>query len=165
MRLTAFPVVESGIEFNFSAALWCDKHDQTNTVFPGVDFIVEEPDRQVWLEVKNWEPATLTARRRGGQRRAFLAAMASNVYFRDTLRSKFIGTCAYLFLTGAMPSKEILYITLLESPRMDSYTMDTRTIKLRALVRRNVWQVPVDAAVVDLARWNAAFPQYSARAL
>lgn len=45
---------ESKISFDFSAALRWTKHDRINTVFPGVDFIIEEPDRQIWLEVKNW---------------------------------------------------------------------------------------------------------------
>lgn len=41
MRIVTYPVVESDIAFDLSAAAWCEKHDQTNTVFPGVDFIIE----------------------------------------------------------------------------------------------------------------------------
>jgi len=98
---------ESGIEFDFSAALSCSKHDAVNRVWPGVDFVVEEPARWIWLEVKNWEPAALPPRRRGGQRRSFLSKMRSSTFFSEVLRAKFIGTSAFLALTNQHPNKDI----------------------------------------------------------
>ncbi len=171
MRLTAFPEQESDLLFDFSAALRCDKHDATNTVFPGVDFIVKEIDRQIWVEVKNWEGASIPASRRGGQRRSFLAKLNSRVYFKETLRAKFIGTCAYLALTDAPLREDVVYIALLESPRMDSALMLQATTRLRNLVKRDpLWYftdangnrvaILVNAVVLNVSEWNARFPQY-----
>lgn len=176
MRLTAFPVDESDLRFDFSAAVWCDKHDATNKVFPGVDFILQETDRQIWLEVKNWEGSSIPARRRGGQRRSFLAKLSGNVFFKETLRAKFIGTCAYLALTDRAVQGDILYIALLESPHMDAALMLRATERLRSLVyRTGVWHytdadgeripIRVNAVVLNLPEWNTRFPEYPATAI
>lgn len=163
MRIAAFPVEESELRFDFSAALWCDKHDATNTVFDSVDFIIKETDRQIWLEVKKWVDIPP---RRGGQRRSFLAKMKSKVYFRETLRAKFLGTCAYLALTDAFIRENILHVALLESPRMDSALMLRATERLQSLVRtrfdsvNNGISLQVRAAVINVAEWNALFAEY-----
>lgn len=166
MRIATYPIIESDIAFDFSAAVWCEKHDQTNTVFPGIDFIIEEVDQQIWLEVKNWEGASVPLQRRGGQRRSFLAKIVSRAYFNDTLRAKFIGTAAYFAFTGRLPSKLVLYIVLLESPRMTADYKSLAQTRLRGLIERSrLWSVPVTTTVVTLADWQALFPQYPARAL
>lgn len=119
----------------------------------------------MWLEVKNWEGASVPARRRGGQRRSFLAKITSNAYYSDTLRAKFIGTLAYLTLTNRSPTKPILYVVLLEAPRMTLAYKSFAQSRLRSLIQRSSWHVPVTTLVVDLAEWQARFPQYPARAL
>lgn len=157
---------ESDLEFDFTVAASAVKHDATNTVFPGVDFIVDETTRWLWVEVKNWEGSSVPARRRGGQRRAFLAKIKSRPYFSDTLRGKFTGTLAYLALTSNHPTKEILYVALLESPRMDSALMLHATNRLNGLVKRDsIWHFHVSAVVLDLAEWQARFPDYPTRRL
>jgi hypothetical protein len=154
---------ESGIEFDFSAALSCSKHDAVNRVWPGVDFIVEEPARWIWLEVKNWEPAALPPHRRGGQRRSFLSKMRSNTFFSEVLRAKFIGTSAFLALTNQHPVKDIVYVVLLESPRLDSALKLHATTRMRGLIpRRGPWFVNVEIAVLNLADWNRLFSGYPA---
>lgn len=158
--------VESDLEFDFTASPYAVKHDAVNQVFPGVDFIVDEITRWLWLEVKNWEGSSVPARRRGGQRRSFLAKLNSKTYFTDTLRAKFTGTAAYLALTNAHPSKEILYVALLESPRMDSALMLRANDRLNQLVKRDkIWHIPVNAAVMNLAEWQTRFPIYPTRAI
>ena len=159
---------ESDLEFNFTAAVSATKHDAVNNVFPGVDFIVnfivEETACWLWVEVKNWEGASVPARRRGGQRWAFLAKMKSDRYFKEILRGKFTGTLAYLTLTGNPPQNAILYIALLESPRMDSALMLHANHRLRGLVeRQSLWTIPVNAAVLNLSEWHARFPDYPTR--
>ncbi len=154
---------ESGIEFDFSGALCGSKHDAVNRVWPGVDFIVEEPTRWIWLEVKNWEPSALPPQRRGGQRRSFLSKMRSGVFFTEMLRAKFIGTGAFLALTNQHPAKDIMYVTLLESPRFDSALKLHAMNRMRGLIeRRGLWFVNVTVAVVDLADWNRRFSGYPA---
>lgn len=171
MRLTTFPEPESDLLFDFSAAIWCDKHDATNHVFPGMDFIVKEAHQQLWVEVKNWEGVSIPASRRGGQRRSFLAKLKSNVYFKETLRAKFIGTCAYLALTDAPLREDVTYVALLESPRMDAALMLHATTRLRALVKRDtLWHITnasgnraaliVNAAVMNVTEWNMRFRDY-----
>ncbi len=157
---------ESGIEFDFSNAVSCSKHDAVNHVWPGVDFLVEEPARWIWLEVKNWEPAALPPRRRGGQRWSFLSKMKSNAFFAGELRAKFIGTSAFLALTDQHPVKDIVYIILLESPRFDSALKLHATTRMRGLIPRSgPWFVRVEVAVVDLGDWNSLFSGYPATAL
>ena len=153
---------ESGIAFDFSAALSGSRHDAVNRVWPGVDFIVEEPTRWIWLEVKNWEPAALPPHRRGGQRRSFLSKMRSNTFFSEVLRAKFIGTSAFL-LTNQHPVKDIVYVVLLESPQFDSALKLHATTRMRGLIeRRGLWFVNVTVAVVNVADWNRLFPGYPA---
>jgi hypothetical protein len=158
--------IESEIEFDFTRSSLAVKHDAANTIFPGVDFIIEEPHRWIWVEVKNWEGASVPAARRGGQRRSFLSKLRSNVFYTDTLRAKFTGTTTYLVLTGNHPKKEVLYIALLESPKMESALMGHASRKLSQLIKRDsLWQITVNAAVMDLAEWNARFPEYPARSV
>lgn len=155
-------VRESDIEFDFTAALNAHKHDDINEVFPDIDFILEEPTVEIWLEVKNWEGSSVTPNRRGGQRRAFLARMRSKEYFKETLRGKFVGTVAYRCLMNQHPTKDIHYIVLLESPRMDSALMFHATNRMRGLIVRRNWKVGVTVSVMNLSEWNARFPQYPA---
>jgi hypothetical protein len=154
---------ESGIEFDFSAALSCSKHDTVNRAWPGVDFLVEEPTRWIWLEVKNWEPSALPPRYRGGQRRSFLSKMKSKTFFTEVLRGKFLGTSAFLALTNQHPAKDIVYVVLLQSPRFDSALKLHAIDRMSKLIpRRGPWFVNVGVAVVDLRDWNRLFSPYPA---
>ncbi len=158
------PYNESGIEFDFTAAVRHSKHDAINRYWPGVDFILEEVHRSIWLEVKNWEPASLPPRRRGGQRKSFLSKMRSSRFFTETLRAKFLGTTAFLTLSGVHPPSEILYVILLESPRLDSALMLHATTRMRGLLpARGPWSVAIGVVVVNLAHWNVNFAIYPAR--
>lgn len=153
---------ESDIRFDFGIVVPCRRHDEANRIFPGVDFIIEEPARDLYLEIKNWEGSSMPARRRGGQRRSFLAKLRSREFFKNELRAKLTGTIAYLALTGNAPRRTILYIALLESPRMDSALMLHATDRLKSLTERATWHIPVNAAVMNLSEWNKRFPQYPA---
>ena len=164
---------ESGIAFDFSAAVSHQKHDAplVNQVWEGVDFIIEEPDRWIWLEVKNWEPSTMLPRERSGARRTFLAKMRPvNGFFTQVLRAKFVGTVAFLCLTGAAPTKKVLYVMLLESPKLDS-AMKTRAGDImRSQIPKkgplNVpWRIRVSVLVLSLADWQSTFVQYPAQGL
>ncbi len=171
MRITSFPVQESEIEFDFSAAHTCDKHDETNKVLDAVDFILDEPTRSVWLEVKNFEGKSIAPRMRGGARRKFLAKMrVQNGFYRDELRAKFVGTAAFFWLTSVPFSKPVVYVVLLESPRFDSALKLHAKEMMRKLIPTRgshlaPWAHKVTVAVVDVTEWNLRFPDYPARVL
>lgn len=161
-------VEESGIAFDFTAAHSLVKHDAQNQVWPAVDFLIEEAESWVWLEIKNWEPATLPEPHRETARQKFLEDITRQSYFRD-LREKFFGTCTFLTLTGQPPTQKILYVVLIESPRFDP------ALKLQAMKRLQdamptqqkgtVWAtIPFAVVVVDLAEWNRRFSEYPAKA-
>ena len=86
---------ESGIRFDFSGAAHSEKHDEENRKFPAVDFLVHEtPGNWLYVEVKNWEPASLPAHAQAESRADFAAKMRSAVFYQE-LRNKFLGTSAF----------------------------------------------------------------------
>ena len=166
--MSAGIVTESGIAFDFSKAKSFRKHDAVNTFWPGVDFEIELFDGPfIWLEVKNWEPSDLSPQRRGGQRWSFLCKMRSKSFF-TAMREKFLGTSCYLGLTQNHPQTDILYIVLLESPRLSPALLSHTTTRMRGLIpaqggKTTKWQVGIQVAVMTVAEWNRRFPEYPAR--
>jgi hypothetical protein len=172
---------ESGIEIDLTNATAHEKHDAINTIWGGVDFVIEEAnqggvdfiigeiDRQIWLEMKSWSPRVIPPHRRGGQRRSYLSKMKSKE-FPKSLREKFLGTCSFLTLTGNPPNAPILYVLLLESAPTDTALRVHMMTRLRSLIpTRGVtarpWSHTISVVVVDVAEWNSRFPQYPARLL
>jgi hypothetical protein len=49
--------VESGIELDLARCPGHVKHDAVNRVWPGVDFLIEEPAACIWLESPKLDPA------------------------------------------------------------------------------------------------------------
>ncbi len=143
---------ESGLEFDFSAAISATKHDTVNTVFKGVDFVVTDRDGHLWVEVKSWSPNVIPPHRRGGQRRSYLSKMG-----RLGRRG---GT-----LTGAPPNAPVRYVMLLESVPTDAALRSHLMTRMRNVIRRqgaaSPWTHPVEVAVVDVAEWSARFSMYS----
>jgi hypothetical protein len=162
--------VESNIEFDFSRAVRVTEHDKptghNNNIWPGVDFCIEEPLEWIWLEVKCWAPGHIAPRRRGGSRWSFLCKMRSNVYAQE-MRSKFLGTTAFLAWMHAFPLAPTTFVLLFEPPHpMDSALIGSRITRMRQLVvNRAPWVQPIHVAVLTLHDWNARFPHYPARLL
>jgi hypothetical protein len=156
--------VESGIEFTYTPPASFIRHDTNDREWPAIDFIIDEGAQWIWLEVKNWEPSALPPRFRGGNRRSFLSKMRSNSWFSQVLRGKFLGTCAFLAHAGTFQAKDLVYVALLESPRMDSALMLHASSQLEHLVQiAGPWQHKISAAVMNVTEWNLRFPEYSAR--
>lgn len=159
-------IVESGIEIDFTPAVSVVKHDLLNSVWPGVDYIIDDGAQEIWLEIKNWEPTGMSAKRRGGQRWSFLCKMRSKTFFREELRGKFLGTTSFLCYTGTPPIRPVLYVVLLESPRFDPVLMPHVNDRMRGLLRPHVaWRPPIAVAVLNVSEWNSRFPHYPARTL
>ena len=159
------------IEFDFTRAVSAVRHDgsapgHSNSVWPGVDFCIEEPPEWIWLEVKSWDPTHIPARDRGGSRWAFICKMKSKLFTKD-MREKFLGTTAFLAWRNLLPLAPTRFILLFQPPRaLDSALLVTFQSRIKSQVPNlALWQEPVFVAVLDLAEWNRRYPQYPARLL
>lgn len=159
---------ESGIRFDFSGAAHSEKHDAENRAFPAVDFLVHEtPGNWLYVEVKNWEPASLPAHAQAESRADFAAKMQSAVFYQE-LRNKFLGTSAFLTLMKKpQPTQRVLFVVVLESPILTSEFLSHAITRMRGQLpnRPNKgmeWAVSFDVAVVSVAEWNKRFTNYPA---
>jgi hypothetical protein len=157
--------VESQIEFDFSAARNVFEHDTTsskcqgtstadgNTFWPGVDFRVEDERGWIWLEVKNW---------RGRMRGSFAHKLKSQS-FADEMRSKFLGTAAYLAWHGTFAPVSIRYVLLFEPPdTSDEALLATFQDLIRAEMAAPR-RLNISIYVWNLDTWNQEFPLYQAK--
>lgn len=157
---------ESEIEFDFSNALQVFEHDTTvsncegdsiaegNTVWPGVDFRIEDSDGEIWIEVKNW---------RGTKgKRNYLSKMKSRS-FAEEMRAKFLGTTAFLAWNGNFRKALLHYALLFEShPKADPCLLGPFNDLLRSqLPIPNRLEIKV--FVMNLEKWNETYPEYPAK--
>lgn len=159
---------ESGIDLDLTAATAHEKHDAVNRVFGGVDFVIEATGQSIWLEMKSWSPSRFFPRKRGGQRRSFLAKMGSGKFVGE-LRGKFLGTCSFLTLTGSAPSGKIVYALLLESDPGDAALRSHLMTRMRGQLpthgpANRPWAAgtKVYVAVLDVNEWNARYAEFPA---
>ena len=165
--------VESGIEFDFTKALFVKEHDKPlsptsdgNTIFGGVDFRIEDAQGLLWIEVKSWHLSRFSSKDRGGQTRSFLAKMQSKS-LPLTIRSKFLGTTAF-YAWNAIPLPEKLrFVILLEPPRsQDMALMVAFQDRMRSKMNPpRSWRLKLTLNVVTLAGWNLYFSDYPAHLL
>ena len=163
--------VESRIEFDFSQAINAVQHDKPapghgNSVWPGVDFCLQDGAEQFWLEVKSWDPAHLAPKDRGGNRRSFLCKLKSKAFMSE-MRSKFLGTTAFLAWTNNFTPAPTRFVLLFQPPRpLDAALLVTFQSRIKAQVPNlRAWQQPIFVAVMDLDEWNRRYPEYPARLL
>lgn len=102
-------VAEGSIEFTYNAPTSFAKFDISgrNTICKGVDFIIDEGDRWLWLEIKNF--------RYGRPRNKRLSDVKRNQLSRD-LFEKFLGTTSYLAHSGEFFCKPLFFAVILEVP-------------------------------------------------
>lgn len=163
--------IESRIEFDFTQSVSVTPHDARpgghgNSVWPGVDFCIEDGGECIWLEVKSWDPTHVPAKDRGGQRWSFICKMRSKEYAKE-MRGKFLGTTAFLAWSRRFSLAPTRYILLFEPPHMlDSALLVTFQSRVKSQVPNlRSWAEPVFVAVLDTAEWNRRYPQYPARLL
>jgi hypothetical protein len=163
-------LVESNIEFDFSRATQVIEHDKQagdgNSVWPGVDFRIEDPPGWIWLEVKSWDPTHIAPARRGGTRWSFICKMKSKPFAAE-MRNKFLGTTAFLAWTNAFPLSDTRYIILFVPPKpLDKALLGTHNQLLRGHFPKTApWAQPIRVSVLTIAEWNLRFPQYPAHLL
>lgn len=157
--------VASDIEFDFSVAKNLFEHDTTNpkcqggsipdgnTGWPGVDFREEEDQGWIWLEVKNW----------GGRMRGSFAHKMRSKEFAEEIRSKFLGTTAFLAWNERFMPAPVRYVLLFEPPN----TSDPALLApFQDLVRSEMptsRALNISVHVMNIEKWNSIFPSYQAR--
>ncbi len=163
--------IESRIEFDFTNAVSVVPHDARvgghgNSVWPGVDFCIEEPPDWVWLEVKNWDPTHIPPQDRGGNRWSFICKMKSRAFTKE-IREKFLGTTSFLAWRSIFPLAPTRFILLFQPPHtLDSALLVTFQSRVKSQVPNlTIWTQPIFVAVLDLTEWNQRYPQYPARLL
>ena len=156
--------LESDIEFDFTAAKRVVAHDPNckcegtfeedgNSLFPCIDFRIEDNEGWVWMEVKNW---------RGRMRGSFRHKVRSET-FAEEMRCKFLGTAAFLAFHSLFSPVPIRYILLFEPPNRDDIGM---LAPFQDIVRRkmpNARRLEISVFVMDIDRWNELFVQFPAR--
>lgn len=105
-------VVESSIEFTYNPPCSFTKFDGAgrNTIWKGVDFIIDEWDRWLWLEIKNFRYGRFRNKRLTDARRTRL---------NSDLFQKFLGTTTYLAHKGDFICKPLFFAVILEVPEPD----------------------------------------------
>ncbi len=161
--------IEKRMEFDFTNAVSAVPHDnraggQGNSVWPGVDFCLQDGPDWIWLEVKSWDPTNIAPKDRGGTRWSFICKMQSKSFAKE-VRDKFLGTTAFLAWSGTFPLAPTRFILLFEPPRpLDAALLVTFQSRIKAQVPNNArWQQPISVSVLDLSQWNNRFPDYPAR--
>ena len=163
--------IESRIEFDFTQATSVTSHDARpgghgNSVWPGVDFCIEDDGEWIWLEVKSWDPTQTPAKDRGGRRWSFICKMKSKAFTKE-IREKFLGTTAFLTWRNIFPSAPTRFILLFQPPHaLDSALLVTFQSRVKSQIQNlRSWAEPVFVAVLDTAEWNRRYPHYPARLL
>lgn len=164
---------ERGIEFDFTNALSAKYHDRPkgdncdgNTLWKGVDFRVELAHESIWVEVKNWANTAIPEKHTERQKDDFKEKMESES-FRSEVRTKFLGTTAFLAWTKNFEPKSTIYIVVLKPPiPLDPAMLSTLTQRQFASFfprKRAPWESSLSGIVIDLTEWNRRFPEFPAR--
>ncbi len=126
-----------------------------------VDFIVELSESYMFIEVK--DPDDPNSSEMG--RQEFLENFRVGGLDED-LKQKYRDSFLYEWARGRA-DKPIYYFVLIAHGDLDGDILSLRTDELRRKLPVTVpsgldWQRPIvkDAAVLDLAAWNRAFPQF-----
>lgn len=163
---------EKNLRFDFSSAQGSVIHDKAephdgNTFWDGVDFRVFEPDREIWIEVKDWKFGRGSDRTVRNQRRIEFNQKFLDDHlkeFRNDIVHKFLGTTCYLTWSHKGIPERVQYVVLLEPPNVgsqplvESFALELRDAFKNAQARS--WGRRITYKVVDLEQFKTEFPQY-----
>ena len=159
---------EKNLRFNFASALAARKMDSQGVGLPVgmmlVDFLVEEDDKKLLIEVK--DPSHPQARSR--QQTAFIKELESDGLINGKLVPKARDSYTYLHLM-AEDNKPMVFVVVLG---IDGLVKDPRALLLafkERLLQRirqesdQAWvrQYIRDCVVLTVGDWNTYFPQYT----
>jgi hypothetical protein len=158
---------ESKIEFDFDVARQVHTHDMKcqcvgnyrrddNSLWPGIDFRIEDAAGWLWLEVKNW---------RISARNSYSRKMQSEAFARE-MREKFLGTAAFLASRkdpDALP-RPLTLVFLFQPPHgADPGLRGIGYELIRNQIHTALTPLNISLAVVDVSIWNQRFPDYPAK--
>jgi hypothetical protein len=155
---------EGQLEFNFTGCLAATKLDESGTPMPEtmrkVDFLVEETDRVLLIEVK--DPSDTRAAERG--KSDFIQSYKGRKLVNETLVPKCRDSYTYLHLMEES-IKPLLYVVVISIyehvPKRELFTGLTETLRVRLRKEgKRPWkrQYVKDCLVLNVAGWNQKFP-------
>ncbi len=135
------------------------------TVCKAVDFIVELPDRFLFIEIK--DPQHPSAKSRDRQR--FVQDFQSGG-LDEELKYKYRDSFLYQWACGSVKEKPIYYFVVVALDSLTEADLLTRTEALKRQLplqgpSSGVWRQRIveDCAVFNLRTWNSKLPQYQIR--
>lgn len=155
---------EGQLEFDFTGSLAANKVDGPGTDIPEtmkkVDFVVEEAERSLFIEVKDPSDARTTAEGRA----SFARGLKGSKLINETLVPKCRDTYTFKHLMGE-DGKPFIYIVLIslyehtDKPELFGPLNDKLRSRLRREGKRR-WNKPyvADCMVVNVAIWNQKLP-------
>lgn len=156
--------------FDFTGCVSVEEFDRPGTPVPEtmkkVDFVVQEPDRILLVEVKDPSNTATTA----ANRQEFIHNMKSGPLVHQDLVPKCRDNYTYLHLMNA-DCKPLVYVALIALYENQDKPVVLLALhdKLKKCLRqevRDVWtrQYVSDCAVVNVKKWNQRFPYSVTRA-
>ncbi|MCA0360625.1 MAG: hypothetical protein LCH41_06185 [Armatimonadetes bacterium] len=159
---------ESGITFDFaemkSVVRQDSKADGGHECWSGIDFrCVTATGEHLWIEIKNFDLSRFPPRFRGGKQREYVGKISSKSLARE-IRDKFLGTAAYLGLTGTLERQPILYVAIVEPPRaVDKALLLGLSDQLAGFLQKRLpWTSPASLIVMSLDEWNKIYTEFPA---
>jgi len=162
---------EGNLQFDFSQALTSRRFDQSAThglshCMKAVDFIVELPNRTLFIEVKDPENPQIPAQYQTQNRLQFTNRFLSNELALQDLVPKFRDSYLYEHAMGRL-AKPVYYFVLIALNTLTAPELDNQTLYLHR-------QLPVDGPphqnwntkfvhrclVFNLTSWNKHLPQF-----
>jgi hypothetical protein len=155
--LTTSPV-EGDLEFDF-AGHPAYKLDGTLRDLPAVDFMVWAHDRALLIECKDPNNPHATP----GERSRFVRELQSDVFLRTQAVRKLHGSVVGLCLENALPHGLVHYVLLIECIGLTAADRNMLRDKIERVITvagppGSSWDAEVVANVVDIAGWNACYP-------
>lgn len=161
-------IVEDDLQITLPASVIGRKFDDETThglshCMKAVDFIIELEERVLFVELKDPENPSALAK----DRATFIKKFLSGQLDAD-LKTKYRDSWLYEWAEGRT-NKPIIYLVLLAASTITEAELLTRTDALKRQLpmagpRDRPWKKPFVAgcAVMNLAAWNKALPQFPA---
>lgn len=162
--MTVHTEAEGDLQITIKDALDVRKFDGDShglSCMKAVDFIVEEPDRYLFIEFKDPQDPGSTP-----ERRCCFIQKLKREKLDETLKYKFRDSFLYEWASGRA-DKPVDYLVLIALDSLDAPMLDARANALKGKLPVNgpngqPWPRPIanSCAVFNIKKWNEKFPRY-----